>query len=605
MDIVCNYNFTLKIGHQECGYYTSNELDIYAENFSGFQIIENEAIDILFTSTDETARLYLEALDIAATSDFIEQDEEGRLYRIPYQEPVPLFENNNKCDALRVDFFRIMIVTEGQIFYSMLEVLPKQITKSQWNILRDDLEKEVIGLSQDFVRRNIGVGSLTSKHLPPEKLYSFLIIQKHSKAVLAALTDLKDKPKHQLQKEYRKSLKNKVSEFDSETIKRYLVQGTDSDFWDVPTKTVNYNIQENRILKKILFVYETELDSIISILESTKKTILQENKFKRDSGEKEEYILEFERSTDGFLTTAKKLRNMTGILKYQPWFQSVSNDKSGVIPHSLALDMRYGTLFKMYQELKSPNWSIQFDPQYSYTWKKSSSMYEMWCYIKICRGLGERFNIVSSDASLNFEFGNRLFFPYLEDGSCICFERDEILLKVYFDKKIPKKLEECTLYENPCYTVGKSNRPDIRIDIYTKEVENPHILGTIILECKYRKLSSYWFDPEKAPPGWNPKGSSKPQILAYYSDVRSKFMLMENASDSNWHPTKKVFVLTPDDNGVITSPKSSRDTEIENMALLPSEDNRYLNAVIESIQYEVDKVYNFEKSLIEIVKRYR
>ena len=45
--------------------------------------------------------------------------------------------------------------------------------------MRDDLETEIQGLAQDIVRRNIGLGDEAKGLLPPDDLYSFLIINKN------------------------------------------------------------------------------------------------------------------------------------------------------------------------------------------------------------------------------------------------------------------------------------------------------------------------------------------------------------------------------------------------------------------------------------------
>lgn len=40
-------------------------------------------------------------------------------------------------------------------------------------MMRDDLEKEIKGLSQDIVRRNTGVGNQRNEDIPLEIVYDF------------------------------------------------------------------------------------------------------------------------------------------------------------------------------------------------------------------------------------------------------------------------------------------------------------------------------------------------------------------------------------------------------------------------------------------------
>ena len=53
----------------------------------------------------------------------------------------------------------------------------------------------------------------------------------------------------------------------------------------------------------------------------------------------------------------------------------------------LIFDVRYNAFYKMYRELQQNNVSIQWSENYAYSWKLSSKMYEIWCFIKMCRFL--------------------------------------------------------------------------------------------------------------------------------------------------------------------------------------------------------------------------
>ena len=153
-------------------------------------------------------------------------------------------------------------------------------------------------------------------------------------------------------------------------------------------------------------------------------------------------------------------------------------------------------------------------------------------------------------------------------------------------------MEETDFEKHPFYTISKKNRPDITIDAYSKITHN--YIGSIILECKYRKLSSYWFNPLKDTMR-KASASSRPQILSYYNDTRSRFY---RYNVRNGHPIDHVIVLTPD-----VTADSTRNYEcgtgVINKALRPAPDNCYLNEVVEMIFSDIDFLYEDEKEFTE------
>ena len=64
MDIASNLPFVLRINNNACEQFAATEEEIYADEFPTIKIVENEEVTILFNSSDSTARLYLDALDI-------------------------------------------------------------------------------------------------------------------------------------------------------------------------------------------------------------------------------------------------------------------------------------------------------------------------------------------------------------------------------------------------------------------------------------------------------------------------------------------------------------------------------------------------------------
>lgn len=569
MDIASNCPFVLEINKFPCKVFTTTETDIYSDLFPTIKIQENEEVYVLFDAQDKSARLYLEALDILPDGNNILVDDDGMLYRPVSSSPFPLYKHGNEYDALRVDAFRICVVCQGVKYYTLLEIRPKQMSISEWTMMRDDLENEIRGLAQDIVRRNIGLGGVEHGAIPPEKIYRFFVVKKYAPRVLAALIGLQNSPKYQIVTQYIEEDSSKAVKMDSITVKKFLRKGGFEAVYSVPVKRINYDIQENRLLKQIVTVYDRELAQFTLTIER-----ITEARKNRKEKEHAQYQHLYDQGLKDFLTTANKLKKITTIIKTQDWYKTIGPLRDGMVPHSFVLDSRYGILYKMYEELRNSRFDIHMDPFYSYSWKKSSSMYEMWCYIKICRAFAEDSHIVGN--TWNLQFVDDMLFPYLTNGTKMSFANDEVRVDVIFDQFVPTKPSQTRLHDNPFYTVGRHRRPDITIDIYT--VEDDWYIGSIILECKYRKLSSFWTN--------NSEWSAKPQIQAYYTDNKSNFTYNGFGGEFDICPIQSVIVLTPDIEG-----EGMAEERIHTLikTLKPDMANKMAEHLMQAIQIDIQE----------------
>lgn len=277
MDIVSRTPFTLKLIQRFPGYkesvgskFSMNERDIWENGFYTLAAEENETLEVLFDSADKNARLYLEALDVMPYDDKnLFEDEEGRLYRTVSPESFLLCSSDSTTDTLRVDSFKMSIYCNEKWYYGVLNILPKAMSKKEWKMMKDDLEKEVRGLAQDIIQKNIGIGNKNIK-IPPRILYDFMILKKYSKRVIMALMNIAENPKCEIVTEYENvSLqKNNERNFDAATMRRYATRSGCDARWKIPVKRTCYDIQENRLLKNMLQEYDDKLVEFIAILDN-------------------------------------------------------------------------------------------------------------------------------------------------------------------------------------------------------------------------------------------------------------------------------------------------------------------------------------------------
>ncbi len=519
--------------------FMDQEQEVWKKEIVTFQIEENEDIEILFNSEDQNAKLYLEALDIVSLDDRkIAYDLQGRIYRKPDPQPFVLYKQDSGFDALCVDTFQISVFCCEKWHYGALQVLPKQMNLEEWTMMKDELEHEMAGLAQDLIQKNIGFGNGKNDDLPPKILWDFIVIKKYAQAVLASLLDIAENPRSEIATQYKRVINNRDCRMDQESIRRYATRAGSEATYKVPVKVVKYDIQENRILKRILIDYEKRLQVFLELM-----TEFQNYKRKPALGKWDQYKSVLEKSISESINAAQKLKKITSLIKTKEWYLEVGNVSQTYIPHSFIMDTRYNTLYQMYLEWKRGSMQIAFDPAYSYTWKRSSYLYEMWCYFKMIHLLSEQYEINTPDWT--GLLSGKMLFPFLESGTSIGFQGDDVRLQVVFDKPLAFRQKETDI-NSPLYIAKTQeysrmhNRPDIIIYVYY--AKNGWYLGSIVLECKYRKL--YAFLDESG--GGR---SSRGQLQAYYNNTRTSYQLGELGKKYDLHPVRKVIVLTPDVQG--------------------------------------------------------
>lgn len=573
---------------------TSNAEKLNLENWSdisggdnnaiSIEIEENDELDLYFNCGELTAKFYLDALECCPITPRIQTDIEGFVYCTPGPEMVKLYRSNSKYDALRVGNLQISVVVNNCTYVSFLKVIPKQLSFPEWNIMRDDLENEVKGLSQDIVRRNIGVGDELRGILPPDELYSFLLINRNAKEIMSSLLDIKDRPKYKLQKCYEEVDESCSKEVDTQTVKLYLRKGAPNGKFTVPRRIVVYDIQENRLLKRIIKAYDENLDKFIMIITSTLEYRCQQSSKNPNPSL---YDIKYIEGLNSYLDTARKLKKITNIIKNVEWFKDVKTPQDVYIPHSFAIDSRYGTLYRLFMQMNNKDFSVKLDPQYSYSWKKSSSLYEMWCYICVCREFlqhGYFFN-----TSFDNIFVKDHLFPVLKTGSKIIVENEKAKIEIVYDILLPMTSKKTQLYNNPLYMTGitgRHHRPDICINIYSKRTN--WYIGSYIIECKYRKLKAILGST------W----SSKEQVIAYHNDSKSSFFYNGYLDKfSSTRPVHHVMVFTPD----VFEQLDSSDDMVSYLTFRPTENRDLIRKACEplfsAISENVERADMFRENL--------
>jgi hypothetical protein len=514
--------------------------DYDSTELTNIQFREYENVLLEFRSISNQDRIYFDGIDLLP-AELCEIDDAGYLYLRPQNNETfyPLFEYSSEYYAMRVGKYELRIFHNGIIYYQWFTVLPKNINNTEWEIMQQELETEMQGLSSDIIRKNISLGSNKNEIVPSQELYKFFVIKKHFNNILSALIDIKDKPKYKVQKEYKLEPLYRATYIDHVTVKDYLMKGTGEEEYLVPKKIYNYDLPENRWLRKIIGEYENELklfqDSIYKYSEYINRELSELKKFKNANGAviraKEKVLIEI----DKYLETAKTILRISELIKSQEWYSQIQDVNSLVIPHVLIYDVRYNAFYKMYKELQQNNLNIQWSENYAYSWKLSSKMYEIWCFIKICRFLISDEIGFEAKGWIFDEYKNeRILIPDLISGTKVEFYKDNIRIKVYYDTKISRVISNTSKENEPVFASTRHTRPDIKFDLYKNDI----FWCSLIFEVKYRNIHRLWaYNDSKC----------KEQIRAYKNEYKSKFCrgLEPEFVVRKVNPVDRVWVLNP------------------------------------------------------------
>ncbi len=568
-----------------CMAESSKEMEALESNDISFREYENVALE--FISLKKSDRIYFDGIDLLPES-ICNIDEEGEMYLSPQKkgECYSIFEHTSEYYAMRVGKYELRLCHDDKIYYQWFTVLPKNMQEQEWDIMQHELEKEMQGLSSDIIRKNISLGKEKTENIPSQDLYKFFVIKKHFHSILAALIDLQSKPNYKLQKEYKLESLHHATYIDSVTIKDYLRKGTGEEKYFVPNRFYNYDLPENRWLKKIIGIYENELQSFKAATTKYRTTLQSEiqelYKYKNKNiamiRSKENVLIELEH----YLETAKTILSVSELIKGQDWYQQIKPVKSLVIPHVLIYDVRYNAFYKMYKELQQNKTSIHWNERYSYSWKLSSKMYEVWCFIKICRFLiSDEIDFEAQGWVFDELKKEHMLIPELLSGTKVEFSKDDMKIKLYYDTVLPGGMKDTNKETKPIYASTEHKRPDIRMDLYKNEI----FWSSLIFEIKYRNLENIWYKKEF---------SCKEQIRAYKNNLKSVFTKVSSPKNPEYIarkflPVDRVWVLNP------THSKDDvidrRDEGIKFVQLIPGEEH---NSIIKELREEIDMAFDGE-----------
>jgi hypothetical protein len=112
----------------------------------------------------------------------------------------------------------------------------------------------------------------------------------------------------------------------------------------------------------------------------------------------------------------------------------------------------------------------------------------------------------------------------------IMYSFGETRVHITYDGTIPGNPEATEKFGVPIYTTGTNNNPDVRVDLFLRNI----FVGTIMIDMKYRKKYTLT--------------DSMRQLTSYADNVRSPYIYGKKRWQK-YRPVHQVLVLYPEKHG--------------------------------------------------------
>ncbi|MBO8142014.1 MAG: DUF2357 domain-containing protein [Firmicutes bacterium] len=513
------------------------------------------------------ARLYVDRLDALADPGLAMDDE--RIYircgtTVEIQRPddarFPWIPGN----------YRVEVRWGGRSYYTVLQVRPKDMTMDQLRMMREELERYVVGLTLDLIRRAQGFGDSELAHHLPLRFYQYQLLEDKFPVLYAVLQDIVRRPKHEVWRTHTIRPTHRITRQDQKSYQwMHSAAGyARNRFSDVrskplyalaPLSTVRYDLPENRWVKRILKQLIAIMDDIADSIER-----LSHSDWSMASR------LNYEKSR--YLGQVRRLQARLRSILAHPLFEEVQ-DVYGPLPYTPAMqrDGRYRTLYRFWWDLIIHS-EVKVNASFEYQWKKTDLLWEYWAFVRTIRALRViGFEPVSGWIfDETWSFPDRVFIPTIPEGTKVVMRRDDERVEIHYLVRLPKDKESARLRGSLLYVLGNNNWPDIRLDYYKADAYE----YSVVVEAKYRKSRNIWPKDKSVDfSKWTP-------VMRQIQDYRDKIKRLDDVLK---YAVREVIVLYPKDAERATV--SDEGDQVVLIQLMPDEsDEHYIEHLRELLR---------------------
>ncbi|EHQ88534.1 DUF2357 domain-containing protein [Desulfosporosinus youngiae] len=479
---------------------------------SVIEVFERENLYVSYSSDEKDAYLYIDGLD-GYDSSLLHLDEEGIPCLRSGTYHFPLYCDANEDYPLIPGDYMVFVKRKGEVsdlIEATLRVRPNNITEDQLDVMRNELNDMVQGLAYDQMRTSHGI-KLWGENglLPTVVLAEYVLLKYMVKELGLPLQDLARHPEPLLERQYREVKSNVNCKQDGKSYRWLLsLQGQRAN---AAAKSMaqpevilgviehlTYDTPENRMVLGFLQCVSSQMEFV---LRSIRKTIAEEQRAiysrapyadlqKSTSHEVRASQVKIERLESMEREMKKGIFDVQTFMDH-PVFRGLKPLKTfSHFSLKMQRDWRYKKVASWWKQLRDQGFEIPQCHDFKVQWKRTDVLYEYWCYIKTIIALEQvGFAPVAGwiyDAS--YRTNQEIMFPVLQEDTIVEMVKGLIRLAVSFNEKMPRAKRSAIRNSRILYMEGTNYKPDIRIDIFIRDVYK----GSIVVDAKYRKRLNIW-----------------------------------------------------------------------------------------------------------------
>lgn len=561
----------------------------FLNEYEAPKIKEFSELSIRFSSDDERCRLYIPELDDYFI-DSHQEDENGNIFYKPSEKEIFIYNYEEEHTIpLIPGYYFLFVKSFDEIFYSQFEIIPKDLIHSDWVKMRSEVEESVSGLAVDFISKKRAQSNDIKSDIS-RKNYLFRrikILEKEIPQAIVSLESLKKESKYKIVKHYSWNDPGRKNLVDQKTISQLQLHPEKRGLLYSHNRVITHDIIENQWIKFMLehfkrfslLANEYFEQLIHSITEN--KNDYDYYSYNKSESEKQYNDISYKKSVEEIKKSQKKMKHFYSYILeflYSPMMKNVSSNRPLYVPKSLVLNTRYNSIYKMYLDNIRSITEIDLESEYEYYWKRTDTLYEIWCFIRVVKALMSK-GFVPISGWLFDETNIMQELPFLHDETRVAFVKDDLKLNLVFNEPMKKESIKNTLV-SPVKTSSTRNKPDIRLDII---VDGNKFIGSLILEVKYKKLVNIV---------QRDSGRQRQQLLSYKQNTMSDILSFPEAMARSLQAVVAVISLYPSDENGNKAPSYFENGGIYFHLLNPSSNEEALSSLTERFINERLNLYN-------------
>lgn len=546
--------------------FKNKEFEVYFDIDKGFSqkfITSNEysKVSVILQSP----------LDIEATVKI--SSYEDKIIEIPSNSNPVVIMEGNKDNSMVAGRYHFELKYFNKKYVSFYSVKSNVLSDESVYYLRNFVDNMLSGLSKEFFYRR-KEDTVLESNLPLTPMQKYIDLSLQKKAIFFTLQSIFNDPISDLVSIYKISNRSKKPDYKSfmwESKKgiNNINNSYSLNLFNEKHKRISYVNPENRMLKKIIYKFISDLKNLRYAINKEIKNYDQEIKkieveYIHINQKKEEVrkrIFGFENEKNDLnhqqkVISARKIERINQKTAYEKhineidnllyrfnqyyyidWFKEVPLKNNLKISQRFSKDIRYKKIHDIYKTINSRddlNKKIISDNRENRKTWQLFEYYNIGIVIKILIDLGFEW----TSGWLADENNNNKYLSSLPPGTVLRFRKPNDP-SFYLDVQYDAEFESFSTFNSKksSYYIENNRRPDILLSLFNSNGELLTNKSGLIIESKCRN-KNYLFDDKF-------QTDVKKQLLDFKNMSYFNSRLLNEGEDSVWKPIFQVIVLYP------------------------------------------------------------